>query len=92
MENIRQKKKPCEEKEIFAPKMAAENAFTKRDYHFKILILNFKIQQKVRLNVYKKTLFEWKKSQKIKIIGFFKKITYVYCTFCYILNFKIWLL
>ena len=27
MENIRQKKKPCEEKKIFAPKMASENAF-----------------------------------------------------------------
>ena len=74
MENIRQKKKPCEEKEIFAPKMAAENAFTKRDYHFKIRILNFKIQQKVRLNVYKKTLFEWKKAKKLKLLDSLRKL------------------
>ena len=30
MENIGQKKKLCEEKKIFAPKMASENAFKKR--------------------------------------------------------------
>ena len=41
MENIGQKKKPCEEKKIFAPKMASENAFKKSR------ILKFKIQQKV---------------------------------------------
>ena len=33
MKNIGQKKKPCEEKKIFAPKMALENAFKKRGYH-----------------------------------------------------------
>ena len=33
MENIGQKKKPCEEKEISAPKMALENAFKKSCYH-----------------------------------------------------------
>ena len=34
MENIGQKKKTCEKKRIFAPKMAAENAFKKRGKHF----------------------------------------------------------
>ena len=34
MENIRQKKKPCEEKKIFATKMSSENAFKS----------NFKVQ------------------------------------------------
>ena len=33
MENIGQKKKLCEEKNIFPPKMASENAFKKRGYH-----------------------------------------------------------
>ena len=33
MENIWQKKKPCEEKKIFAPKMASENAFIEHGYH-----------------------------------------------------------
>ena len=33
MENIGQKKKPCEKKKIFAPKMASENAFKKCGYH-----------------------------------------------------------
>ena len=33
MENIGQKKKHCEGKKIFAPKMALENAFKKRGYH-----------------------------------------------------------
>ena len=33
MENIGQKKKPCEEKKYFAPKMASENAFKKCGYH-----------------------------------------------------------
>ena len=47
MENIRQKKKPCEEKKICAPKMASENAFKKRGFTYKSRILKFKIQQKV---------------------------------------------
>ena len=34
MENIGQKKKTCEEKKFFALKMASENAFKKRGYHF----------------------------------------------------------
>ena len=33
MENIGQKKKPCEEKKIFAPEMASENTFKKCGYH-----------------------------------------------------------
>jgi hypothetical protein len=33
MENIGEKKKPCGEKKIFAPKMASENAFKKCGYH-----------------------------------------------------------
>ena len=33
MENVRHKKNTCEEKKIFAPKMASENAFKKRVYH-----------------------------------------------------------
>ena len=33
MENIGQKKKPCEEKKIFAPKMASEKAFKKCVHH-----------------------------------------------------------
>ena len=33
MENLRQKKNNCEEKNIFPPKMASENAFKKRGYH-----------------------------------------------------------
>ena len=33
MENIGQKKKHCEEKKIFAPKMVSENEFKKRGYH-----------------------------------------------------------
>ena len=33
MENIGQKKKPCEEMQIFAPKMASENAFKKCGHH-----------------------------------------------------------
>ena len=33
MENIGQKKKPCEGKKIFALKMASEKAFKKRGYH-----------------------------------------------------------
>ena len=33
MENIGQKKKPCEGKKIFPPKMASENASKKRGYH-----------------------------------------------------------
>jgi hypothetical protein len=33
MENIRHKKKPCEEKKFFAPKMASENAFKKCGVH-----------------------------------------------------------
>ena len=33
MEYIGQKKKLCEEKKIFAPKMASENAFKKHGYH-----------------------------------------------------------
>ena len=33
MENIWQTKKPCEEKKIFAPKMASENTFKKGGYH-----------------------------------------------------------
>jgi len=33
MENIGQKKKFCEEKKIFAQKMASENAFQRRGYH-----------------------------------------------------------
>ena len=33
MENISQKKMPCEEKNIFAPKMASENAVKKRGHH-----------------------------------------------------------
>ena len=41
------KKKPCEEKIIFAPKMASENASKKRGYTYKSRILKFKIQQKV---------------------------------------------
>ena len=34
MENIGHKKDTCEEKKIFPPKMASENAFKKRGYHF----------------------------------------------------------
>ena len=33
MENIGHKKNTCEEKNIFAPKMASENAFKKREHH-----------------------------------------------------------
>ena len=33
MENIGQKKYPCEEKEIFAQIIASENEFKKRGYH-----------------------------------------------------------
>ena len=33
MENIGQKKKPCEEKKNFPPKIASQNAFKKRGYH-----------------------------------------------------------
>ena len=47
MENMGQKKKPCEEKKIFAPKITSENAFKKRGYHLYKPNLMFKIQQKV---------------------------------------------
>ena len=47
MENIEQKKKPCEKKKIFAPKMASENAFKNVVITYKSRILKFKIQQKV---------------------------------------------
>ena len=47
MENIGQKKKPCEENKIFAPKMASENAFKNVVITYKSQILNLKIQQKV---------------------------------------------
>ena len=40
MENIGQKKKPCEEKKIFAPKIASENAIKKCGY----IKSNFKVQ------------------------------------------------
>ena len=33
MENIGHKKNTCEENNIFAPKMASENAFKKRGHH-----------------------------------------------------------
>ena len=33
MENIGHKKNTCEQKKIFGPKMALENAFKKRGYH-----------------------------------------------------------
>ena len=46
MENIGQKKKPCEEKKIFASKMASENAFKNLAITYKSRILKFKIQQK----------------------------------------------
>ena len=42
MENIGQKKKPCEEKIIFAPQMASEYAFKKCGYH--LWKSNFKVQ------------------------------------------------
>ena len=73
MEKIGQKKKPCVEKKIFAPKMASENAFKNVVINYKSRILKFKIKQKVfnkkrcgmiHLNVpnflyiYEKTLFE----------------------------------
>ena len=54
MENIGQKKKPCEEKKIFAPKMASENAFKKRGYH--LWKSNFKVQDttiKMRNDMFK---------------------------------------
>ena len=60
MENIRQKKKPWEEKKIFAPQMALKNAFKKRGYHlwksnFKVQDTTKSIKQKrcvmIRLNV-----------------------------------------
>ena len=47
MENIGQKMKPCEEKKIFAPKMASENAFKNVVITYESRILKFKIQQKV---------------------------------------------
>ena len=47
MENIGQKKKPCEKKKIFVPKMALENAFKNVGITYKSRILKFKIQQKV---------------------------------------------
>ena len=50
MENTWQKKMPCEEKKVFALKMASENAFKKRGR-----ILKFKIKQKV----FKKKYAEW---------------------------------
>ena len=75
MENIGQKKKPCEEKKIFVPKMASENALKNVVITYKSRILKFKIQQKrckmIHLNVpnflyiYEKWLFEWKNSQKL---------------------------
>ena len=39
MENIGQKKKPCEEKKIFAPKMASENVFKNV-----VIKVDFKVQ------------------------------------------------
>ena len=42
MENIGQKKKLCEESNIFPPKMTSENAFKKRGYH--LYKSNFKVQ------------------------------------------------
>ena len=42
MENVGYKKKPCEEKKIFTPKMASENVFKKRGYHLQKS--NFKVQ------------------------------------------------
>ena len=47
MENIGQKKMPCEEKKIFAPKKASENALKNVGITYKSGILKFKIQQKV---------------------------------------------
>ena len=72
MENIRQKKKPWEEKKIFMPKKASENAFKKWGYHFNF---KFKVQDTTKsvkqklcvmiclnvpnfLYIYKKSLFE----------------------------------
>ena len=43
MENKGHKENTCEEKNIFPPKMASENAFKKCGFQ----ILKFKIQQKV---------------------------------------------
>ena len=55
MENIRQKKKPWEEKKIFAPQMALKNAFKKRGYH--LWKSNFKVQGiKIIQKVLKKCL------------------------------------
>ena len=69
MENIGHKKNTCEEKNIFPPKMASENAFEKNVViTYKSRILKFKIQQKVFnkkvrnflnfLYIYEKPLFE----------------------------------
>ena len=55
MENLWNKKNTCEEKKIFAPKMASENAFKKMGFTYKSQILKFMIQQKV---FYKKDA-EW---------------------------------
>ena len=42
MENIGQKKKPCEEKKIFTPKMASESAFKKT--WLSLIKVEFKVQ------------------------------------------------
>ena len=47
MENIGQKKKPCEEKKIFAPKWLRKMNFKNVVITYKNRILKFKIQQKV---------------------------------------------
>ena len=48
MENIWQKKKFCEEKKIFVPNMASENAYFKNIViTYESRILKFKIQQNV---------------------------------------------
>ena len=47
MENKVQKKKPCEEKKIYKPKMAAEMHLKIVVITYKSQILKFKLQQKV---------------------------------------------
>ena len=47
MENLGHKKNTCEEKNIFPPKMALENALKNVGFTYKSQILKFIIQQKV---------------------------------------------
>ena len=103
MENIGQKKKPCEEKKIFAPKMASENAYKKTWLSliiYKSRILKFKILQKVLTKKMRNVTFKCSKfslylqkrtlknSQNLKLLDSLRKLRKVH-VFCILKTLKV---